>query len=281
VVGPFASAMADPMVETAERLGVLLVSPTVSSDVFSGKDDLFLRLIPTTAAYSRALGEHVSRKRGIKRLAIITDKANAAYTDSALEYFKAGFALGGGGRVEVFEYDSRESPSFITLAKWALKTSPDAVLMICSSLDTAILCQRLRLADKDIPLFSSTWGMSFELIQSGGRAVEGVESVVPYNPGSTKPAYLDFARRFRDRYGREPDYASMYNYEAVMLLAKALATKPDAKGKALRDIVLSLGRQEGLQVPYILDHDGDVSRPMFLLTVTGGRMTAQDQPWHE
>lgn len=251
---------------------MLVVSPTVSSDEFTGKDDLFLRLIPTTADYSAALGRHIARERGVKKLAVLVDTANAAYTASAARFTREGFLGAGGTDFAVIEYDSRKSPSIQALAAQAVGARPDGILMISGPLDTAIMCQHLRLAAPDMPLFSSTWGMSSELIENGGRAVEGLESVVPFDPESTAPAYQEFVKEFASRYGRQPDFASMYNYETVMLLARALDQVPGAKGEELKMIILSHNPHQGLQSPYTLDRFGDVSRPLYLLTVTDGRL---------
>lgn len=75
VIGPFASAMAQPMLDAATRAGALLVSPTVATDDLTGKDDLFIRLIPTTASVSFALGKHMAQARGLGAAVALADRA--------------------------------------------------------------------------------------------------------------------------------------------------------------------------------------------------------------
>lgn len=278
IVGPFASAVARSMVDAAQEADVLVVSPTVSSDDFNAQDDLFLRVIPAADAFTTSLGSYCGAARALKTISVLADKANASYSAGVIRSFRRGFLESGGRELLVFEYDSRQSPSFQELAAKALAMRPDGVMLVSSPLDTALMCQRLRILEPGVPVFSSAWGMSGELIQSGGRAVEGILSMVPFNPESRDPDYLNFVAAFRARFGKDPDFSSIFNYEAVMLLASALKTDPHARGEALKRIILGRKTYRGLQGEYSLDGFGDVSRPLHLLTVADGRLSLKESP---
>jgi branched-chain amino acid transport system substrate-binding protein len=276
IIGPFASAMARPMIAAAQELGLLLVSPTASSDEFSGKDDYFIRMVPTTAECSRALGGYCAGTLKLKSLIALVDKTNEAFTASALLNTREGFFSAGGTNFSIIEYDSRQAPSFSDLALAALALAPDGILLVSSPLDTAIMCQRLRLNEQAVPLFSSTWGMSGELVRSGGKAVEGIVSIESFDPGSQFPAYQEFVKAFSSRFGRTPDSSSMFNYEAVMLVARALERDPTAKAGKLKKAILESNLHQGLQGEYHLDRFGEVKRPLFLLTVANGKLAVKD-----
>jgi len=276
IVGPFASAVTRSLVDKAQELGVLVVSPTVSSDDFNAQDDLFLRVIPAADSFATALGSYCGATRALKTVSLLADKANASYSDGVIRSFSRGFLASGGRDVAVIEYDSRQSPSLQELAARALASRPDGVMLVSSPLDTALMCQRLRIIEPGIPVFSSAWGMSGEMVQSGGRAVEGIVSVVPFNPDSRDPAYLDFVAAFTERFGKSPDFSSMFNYEAVMLLVSALESDSGARGEALKRIILDRKTYRGLQGEYTLDGFGDVSRPIYLLTVADGRLRLKE-----
>lgn len=278
IVGPFASAVTRSIVDAAQELGVLVVSPTVSSADFNGQNDLFLRVIPSVDSFSAALGSYCGGVCALKTISLLADTANASYSTGVIRSFRKGFLESGGRELLVFEYDSRQSPSFQELAAKALALRPDGVMLVSSPLDTALMCQRLHILEPGLPVFSSAWGMSGELVQSGGRAVEGIVSVVPFNPDSRDPTYLNFVAAFRERFGKAPDFSSMFNYEAVMLLVSALETDPQARGEALRRIILDRKTYRGLQGEYSLDGFGDVSRPLYLLTVAGGRLSVKEKP---
>ncbi|MBI4805926.1 MAG: ABC transporter substrate-binding protein [Desulfovibrio sp.] len=276
VIGPFASTMARPMIAASRELDMLLVSPTASSDEFSGKDDLFIRMAPTTADCSVELGSYCAGPLKLKSLAALVDTTNEAYTASAVRNTKKGFLNAGGTNFSIIEYDARQAPSFMDLAKEALASNPDGIVLVSSPLDTAVMCQRLRLNNQAVPLFSSTWGMSVELVRSGGKAVEGVVSIESFDPGSRSPAYQEFSDAFSARFGRAPESSSMFNYEAVMVLARALKREPNARGGQLKNAILENNPHQGLQAEFFLDEFGDAKRPLFLLTVANGRLAVKD-----
>lgn len=271
ILGPFASAMAQPMLDAATEAAALLVSPTVTTDALTGRDDLFIRLMPPTADCSYALGRHMAEARGLRTVAALADVANVSYTQSVVQNIRQGFLDGGGERFEVVEYDSRTQQTCEKLIRSVLEIGAQGVALAASPLDSALAAQRLRMAKSEVPLFVATWSVSREFIENGGRAVEGVEAVAPFDPDCASPAYLAFAQEFARRYGRQPDYSSVFNYEAVMLLADALAKNPEARGEHLKRIVLDFGPRLGLQDGYVLDSAGDPIRPRHLLSVRDGR----------
>ena len=271
LVGPFASAMAESVLQAASRKNMLVLSPTVATDALSGMDDLFLRLIPTASQLARDLGRRVG-ERGIVSVQALTDTANDSFTAPFALWFAAGFKEAGGRDFAVIPFDSREKPSFQELTARALAARPGGVLAVASPLDTALICQRTRLADQEVALFSAAWGMSADLVANGGKAVEGIESVTPMDVASTSQAWLDFARDFQHRFGRQPDFAALFNYEAVLLLAQTLADDPTARGERLKRLILAQTSHAGLQGSYSFDANGDVRRPTYLITVRGGRL---------
>jgi branched-chain amino acid transport system substrate-binding protein len=107
------------------------------------------------------------------------------------------------------------------------------------------------------------------LVQTGGRAVEGIIFSVPYDTTRQTPAYLDFRRRYSERFGREPGFAAAMAYESAYVLAAALqATEGSAVGlaEALRaslDVAV-------LDDVIALDANGDVVRPVALVAVRDG-----------
>jgi branched-chain amino acid transport system substrate-binding protein len=274
VAGPFASAMGAAVITEADRAGMLVISPTVSADSFSGASPFFMRIIPAVADFSGALGRHAAATRGLVTLCALVDTANAAYTTEFYRGLRQGFLQAGGKEIRAVEFDSRQGPAFQELAARALEGHPDGLAAIASPLDTAVMAQRVRQLDQAVPLFCSPWGISEDLVQSGGRAVEGMESVGPFDPVSVAQAYKDFEAAFDGRFGRQPDMAAAFYYEAVAILAASLARDPKAKGERLRGLVMAGNPHPGLQGSITFDARGDVKRPLYLLAVHNGRLTA-------
>ena len=71
-----------------------------------------------------------------------------------------------------------------------LATPADGVSIIATSMDTAMLCQQIRKLDKNSLIIASEWAATERLIELGGKAVEGVVMVQPFDRTSTAPRYL-------------------------------------------------------------------------------------------
>ncbi|TXG93362.1 MAG: amino acid ABC transporter substrate-binding protein, partial [Rhodocyclaceae bacterium] len=80
IIGPVTSAMAEPVLAAATANGTPVVSPTVTTSALTGKDDLFLRVTEDTRGYSDLAANHHFRKTGLRRVAMVFDTRNRAYT---------------------------------------------------------------------------------------------------------------------------------------------------------------------------------------------------------
>ncbi len=79
----------------ATRAGLLMVSPTITSSLLAGKDDILFKVVPSVETSTRrsAAFEYA---RGIRRAAIVNELSNRAYSADWSEHFRRDFtALGG------------------------------------------------------------------------------------------------------------------------------------------------------------------------------------------
>jgi ABC-type branched-subunit amino acid transport system substrate-binding protein len=84
-----------------------------------------------------------------------------------------------------------------------------------------------------------------------------------------KPAYVEFRKRFIERFGNPPSQAAVFSYDATMMGAEGLRRKTDRQ--SLRDMLRAPGEWPGLQEPVVLDHFGDSIRRFHLSEVRKGR----------
>ena len=141
---------------------------------------------------------------------------------------------------------------------------PEGVFIISSPLDTAMLAQKVRALLPSARLYTAPWAISRALIENGGEAVEGMQFYVPYIANDTSPVYRSYHRRFTERFGEEPTHVSIFNYEAIRLVAGGLSAAPAHTPDALKAALLSMGSFEGLQSHFTLDANGDAQRPLYL-----------------
>ncbi|MBN1372227.1 MAG: ABC transporter substrate-binding protein [Anaerolineaceae bacterium] len=268
IIGHMTSTTALAGLDVAQPAGMVIISPTAATTQLSGREDLFFRMFSSADIEARLMARRIIQ-RGILSVGIILDEDNAAYTESVEAAFKEEYTALSGVIVAEAGFFSSENPDFRPLLQTIRESEPEALLIIAGAQDTGIICQHARMIDWDAPLFTARWGQSDTTIRDGGRAAEGLEAVVDFNPNETSPAYQEFLLKFRTRFNREPTFAALRSYEAVLFLAEALE-KTDGKREGLDQALLAVGEMNGPAGVFHLDAYGDVVRPHFLLRVEDG-----------
>jgi branched-chain amino acid transport system substrate-binding protein len=270
IVGHATSAMAEATLPIADRAGILMLSPTVTSAAFKGRDDALVMLNPPTSEATRVLAEHVAREPRIRRVTVLQDLSNRSYALAWSEGFREAIERRGGRIVRTVSFVSGEAPSFSALVEEALREPTDAVMVVANSLDSATLCQVVRKASPAMPILGSEWGFTNDLVAHGGASVEGALFVQKVDVADESPAFARFRRAYAERYNRPVDFASTLAYEAGLVLAEALRRDPTRAG--VKKALLDTATFRGLQGDIRLDRNGDVTRRHFVTTVREGRV---------
>jgi len=183
------SSMAMVMLSAANQRQVVLLSPTVTANRFNDLDDHFLRVTMPLKIKAEKLADYALLHQQ-KNIAVCIDMANAAYTEDWLATFAQKLELAVAGCCMSNDSD-RCRRGFLPLAERMLKAAPDAILLLCGAMDTAMVAQQLRKLGSQLPLFSSEWAFTSDLIgleEGGGR----MQAFVSYNPTSQAPRHLAF-----------------------------------------------------------------------------------------
>jgi branched-chain amino acid transport system substrate-binding protein len=268
VIGPMTSSIAVLLVPLANAAALTLISPTVTTDELSGKADHFFRAVPN-ATSSGAQEAGYLHGLGLRKLVMVADQKNKAYTDSWAQGARQRFVELGGVVQPVVVYDSSPGLSYDSLAQRILQAGGDVVMLIASAADSAVLMQQLRRRDPQIQLATAAWAGTEQLLQMGGRAVEG--AVVPqyFDRDSQEASFRRFSNAYHQRFGQAPGFPAVNAYDAMML--GALALQQQRPGQALQAAVASLRSLPGLQRPLLLDEFGDSPAPLFLTRVQDRR----------
>ncbi len=250
--------------------GVIFLSPTVSTPQLSGMKDDFFRLIVVNSLMAEKLADYAANDLGLKRVAIFYDTDNASFTETYRDGFSRKFTANGGSIVLSYAFSSAAEPDFKSTLFELKSQAPDGLFVIASAADTALIAQQAELEGLNVQLLASNWALTNDLIENGGRAVEGILSVVSHNENGDLPSYVEFANSFHARFERQPTFAAGYGYEAVMVLAEALK-QTDGKRDGLDEALLKTKNFHGVFGDISFDAFGDVTRTLYLVSVKDGQ----------
>jgi branched-chain amino acid transport system substrate-binding protein len=275
IIGPMTSSMAEVCVPIANKNRLLMVSPTVSTTDLTGKDDYFYRVYPHCAQSSRQLARHVYEKMNLKRTCAIYDVTNRAHTESAFREFRGEFESLGGVISGTETFTSGPDITFMEIAKRIAAQKPDCIYILANAVDSAMLCQQLSKLKLKTQIVSTDWSATDDIIQLGGKTVEGLFFIHTVDRACKIPRYAEFRKAYKGRFTHEPGFASIHGYDAARILLRALAEKDEpAKLKAT---IQRLKKFEGVQSAISFDEYGDVIRKHFPSQIKNGRFVVGDE----
>jgi len=270
IVGPMTSSMAIEVVPEINRYKIPTISPTVSSSDLANLDDYFFRVIPENSTAAIKTAEYIALEKNYKNIVVIYDKGNSSYTKSWYKTLKEHYEKLGNGRIEGLSYISTNGYDFLELARDISEKKMDCLVILGNALDTAMISQQLVKIGVKVPRIASEWALTEDVLEYGGKSVEGLEIFHSFDRNSVAPAYLEFKRRFEDRFGYSADFASAYAYNAMNILLKALeeGTSPEH----MKSAILSNSPYDGVQGKIHFDQYGDAEREYYLLQIDNGKV---------
>jgi len=255
--------------------GLLLVSPTISSEDWTGKDDWFFRIIDSNSGQGRLLAS-TALDRGYRRAVMFAESSNGSYTKAIATSFAEAFEAGGGEAGTAIAFTAGPGLDHLGLAGRALAAKPDLVLFAGPAYDSGLFCQALSKLGPRPPVFAPMWSMTGELFVEGGRTVEGMVVVGTFDPASLAPEYRGFREAYLAAYGEEPSFGAVHGYDSLMLLARAAARAKRLDARGIKEAIMAIRDFPGLQGDITIDSYGDCTRPYRAFEARGGRFVALD-----
>lgn len=234
----------------------LLINTAAVSPLSSGRDDFILRIVPDAIAEQRALARHVSGLPG-KRMLVIRDTRNAAYTEPAFATFSATLAAEGRWQVVHQPLDLRE---FRVEEQSALMAQDfDLLYVLAGDFHESIgnVAQLFHRHHPEAPILITPWARSPAILENMGEAIDRVQ-LASHFPARRDSAELDaYIRRFRARFGHEPMAMAITVRQAMELLEQAFAAGHRTP-EAVKRYLLGTDTHQTSLGPVSFDAYGDV-----------------------
>lgn len=273
IIGPMTSGMAEILLPTHEAAQTVLVSPTASAVKLAGRDDQLFRINWTSRDNARVYAKYCLEK-GFRRISTAVNLNNHTFTESWMLEFKQAFEQEGGKVVATLGFDSA-AESLQPVVEQLLAPQPDALVLIANAGDSARLAQQTRKLNKDVPLIAAEWASTDQLIELGGKAVEGMAILQQFNADDQSPRFSDFRQRYSKRFGREPAFASVLAHDAATVVIDALSRR--SGNQPLKQALVALSPFQGLQETIHFDASGDTRRSVAFAVIDNGRYVRQSQ----
>jgi branched-chain amino acid transport system substrate-binding protein len=257
-----------PIAQTAK---VPLVATTATAPEVTEKRSYIFRSCFIDPFQGAVLAKFATSSLKAKRIAVLTS-VSSSYSVGLSKVFRERLtALGGEVALEQkYSEGDKDFRAQLTAIKAA---NPDAIAVTGFYTEAALICKQARDLGLDLPVFGGDGWEAPELIEIGGKAVEGTYYASHYSSGSTAPEVRTFVEKYRARHGETPDSMAPLAYDAVHIIAEAITRAGTTEGPALRAALAATKDFPGVTGRTTIDPQRNAAKSAVIITIKNGKPT--------
>jgi branched-chain amino acid transport system substrate-binding protein len=207
-----------------------------------------------------------------KRIALLT-AVNSPYSVGLSGVLRQDFTARGGEIVAEQKYTEGDK-DFRAQLTAIRPTHPDVIAATGFYTEAALICIQARSLGLDIPLIGGDGWEAPQLIELGGKAVEGTYYSTYFSAENDAPEVRAFVQRYRARWnGEVPEAVSALGYDAMYLIAAAMERTGTTDSAKLRDAIAATKNFPGVTGKTTIDAKRNSSKAAVMLAVKNGRTT--------
>ncbi len=217
VIGPVISKNAFISASVSQKYSLPVISPTATHPLVTKIGDFVFRVTYTDSIQGAGLASFIYKNLKKKKAAILYE-ANDPYSEVLSRNFEIVFKKMG-GEIVTSEFFLEEDSIFYSKLDKINSLNPEVlVLPIYANYVPLIIKQSLEIKFNPIFVGGDGW-YSEDLIKEHKDILEQVKAYIssPFTSDLPSEKVEKFVKKYRDKYGEIPDFASALFYDAVMI----------------------------------------------------------------
>jgi len=268
VIGHFASGVCLAAAPTYQQNGIIEISPSASHPDYSSIGDYIFRNNTVITSEAHASVDIAVNDLGKSNIGIISIKTDwgvntAGIVKDIIENdFKDANVV---AHEEVIEGSDDYGPAISKL------NDAGADVVICVGMYNLVapVARQYKQVNKDIEIVGFSNAYSQQLLELGGKDVEGVAFPVIFFSGSEDENISSFINAYKEKYGSEPSALTAQAYDSVGIFLTAIQKVGIDDIEAVRDEISNL-EYEGVTGYTKFDENGDVEKAFTKVIVENG-----------
>ncbi len=270
IIGAVASKNSLAIAPICQESRVPMISPASTNEKVTEAGDFIFRACFIDPFQGMVMAKYAAISLKAKKAAILFDNGND-YNKGLAEVFADKFAGYGGTIVarEAFT-DEANTVDFKAQLTNIKAAAPD--FLYCPNYYTAdamIMKQALEIGLR-VPTGGGDGWDSPELVKIGGAAVEGCVFSNHFSKDDTSATVRNFVRKYKERFGAEPDALASLAYDASIILLSALEKTQSVDPDALREAIRT-GSVAGVSGTITFDGKRNPVKSAVVLAIRHGR----------
>jgi branched-chain amino acid transport system substrate-binding protein len=269
IIGSQASKCSNAGAPIAEAAKIPQITPwSTNPNVTKGRKFVF-RACFIDPFQGKVVAQFAYNKLKAKTAAVLYDIASD-YNKGIAEVFRNEFTKAGGKIVNFETYNTKDTDFSAQLTK--IKGSDPDVLFLPNYFNEVPLQikQARQLGIQAKVLGSDGWDDP-QLIQLGGKLMEGAYFSNHYAVDNASPALKTFIASYQKKYNALPDAAAALTYDAAKIIFQAVTKAGKANSLAIRDQIAAIKNFSGITGVITYNGDGDPVKGAVMLRIENGK----------
>ena len=270
LIGEVASMRSLEAAPIAQQFRIPMISPSSTNPKVTEIGNYVFRVCFIDPFQGVVMAKFARNSLKLKRVAVLTS-VSSAYSVGLAKYFKERFTQDGGAIAleQRFTEGDKDFKAQLTAIKAA---NVDGIFLPGYYTEAALVCKQARDLGLNLPLFGGDGWEAPELIEIGGKAVEGTYYSTYFSAENDAHVVRTFVQKFSARWTNEtPEAVSALGYDAVYLIAAAMTNAGTTAGPKLRDAIAATKNFPGVTGQTTIDEKRNSAKAAVMLTVKNGR----------
>lgn len=273
VIGHFASGVCMAAAPTYNENKIIEISPSASHPDYSGIGPFIFRnntVINVEAAAGLDIAINDLGKKNIGIISIKTDwgtKTSAIVKDLIKEKASTGAKVV--AHEEVMEGSDDYSPAITKLNA----AGTDVVIAVGMYNLVAPVAKQYKQVNPKIEIVGFSNSYSQQLLDLGGKAVEGIRFPVIFFSGSEEPKVKKYVDEYKTKFGSVPSALTSQAYDSTGMLLEAIKTAGSLDRGKVRDALAAI-KYDGVTGNTVFNEKRDVQKSFVKVTVKDGKFQA-------
>jgi branched-chain amino acid transport system substrate-binding protein len=266
IIGTVTSSSMLASAPLAEKAKVVMISPGASNPEISKAGDYIFRNWISDELEGKAMVNYLTEVEKVTRVAVLY--INNDYGLGLKDVFEHSFTKAG-GKIVLVEYYNQDDTDFRTQLAKIKNSDVEVVYMPGYYKEMALILKQAKELNIKTPFKSVVCFEDAELLKLAGDAAEGVVYSSPYyDPKSSKENVVEFVRKFKEKFNREPGIFAAHGYDALKIIAQII-DEVGYSGPIIKDKLYTIKNYKGVSGDTSFDKNGDVIKPVAIKEVAG------------
>jgi len=270
IIGEVASSRSKAGAPICQSNKIPMITPASTNPEVTAIGDYIFRVCFIDPFQATVMSKFALNSLKVKKVALLIDQKNA-YSTGLAENFKRIFVEMGGEIVEEQKYTAGDKDFKAQLTAIKYK-NPEAIFIPGYYTDVGLIAIQAREIGITNPLFGSDGWESEKLTEGKAKdALEGCFFSTHVSAEDPNPKVQEFIKKYKEKFGKEPDAMSFLAYDAGMILFDAMKRAGSSEGEKVKTMLAQTKDFPGITGNITMNEQRNAIKPAVVLEIKDGK----------